>query len=52
MHDAVARWNHIHIFECGFCPFDEMEAIFIATVFNVTVFLECIRFKATILDSK
>ena len=47
VHNAVACWNHVHIFKRGFCPVDEMETVFVAAVFNFAVFAECVRVVAT-----
>ena len=43
VHNAVARRNHVHIFKCGFCPVDEVETVFVASVFDFAVFAEGIR---------
>ena len=52
MHDAVTRWNHVDVVERRFSPLDEVKAVSITTLFNVTVFLECIRIKAATLNSQ
>ena len=43
VHDAVTRRDHIDIFKRMLSPVDEMEAIFITTIFDGTVFFEGLR---------
>src|SRR5690606_34408484 len=43
VHDAVTGRNHVHVLERGAGPVDEMETVFVTTVFNGTVLLEGIR---------
>ena len=40
VHDAVARRNHVDVFKRGRAPVDEVETVFVAAIFDVTVFLE------------
>ena len=47
VHDAVARWNHVDIFKRRGTPVDEMETVFVAAVFNRTVFRKGIGVKTT-----
>ena len=52
VHDPVARRNHFHILEGQFAPLDEMEAVFIAPVFDGAVFLKGLRIVATALHGQ
>ena len=49
VHDAVARRNHLDIAEGLLGPVDEVEAVFIAPVFDGTVLGESIRIEAAAL---
>ncbi len=40
VHDAVARWNHLHILERALAPVDEVKAVFVTAVFDGTVLLK------------
>ena len=50
VHDAVAGRNHIDIIEGSFCPLDKVKTVFVAAIFNIAVFLECIGVSTTALD--
>ncbi|RMT58220.1 hypothetical protein ALP43_01621 [Pseudomonas azotoformans] len=52
VHDAVARRDHIDVLEGLFGPLDEVETVFVATVFNGAVFFEGLRIKTTGLDGQ
>ena len=43
VHDAVTGRNHVHVLERGLGPVDEMETVFVATVFDGAVLFERIR---------
>ena len=43
MHDPVARRDHVHVLERLLGPFDEVEAVFVAAVFDRAVFFERLR---------
>ena len=50
VHDAVTRRNHIDVFKGRFGPLNKVEAVFVTTVFNDTVFIKGIWIKATVLN--
>ena len=52
MHDAVARRNHVDVLERELGPVDEVEAIFVATIFDRAVLRERIRIEAAALDGE
>ena len=52
MQDAVARWDHVNVFERLFGPVDEVETILVATVFNGAIFFKCVRVEATTFNRK
>ena len=52
VHDAVAGRDHVHILERGARPVDEVEAVFVAAVFNGAVFLEGFRVEAAALHGQ
>ena len=52
VHDAVAWRDHVDVLEGLFGPLDKVETVFVATVFNGTVFFEGLRVKATGLDGQ
>jgi hypothetical protein len=49
VHDAVARRDHVDVLERLLGPVDEVEAVFVATVFDGAVLLERLRVEATAL---
>ena len=49
MHDAVARRDHVHVGKCFLGPLDEVEAIFVAAVFDRAVLGKSIGVKAAAL---
>ncbi|MNZ56608.1 hypothetical protein D3C78_745560 [compost metagenome] len=52
VHDAVARLDHIDVLERLLGPVDEMEAVFVATVFDGAVLVKGLRVEATALDGQ
>ncbi len=52
MQDAVARRNHVDVLERLLGPVDEVEAVFVATVFDGAVLLECVGIESTALDGQ
>ena len=52
VHDAVARRDHVDVLERLFGPVDEVETVFVATVFDGAVLLERLRIEATALDGQ
>ena len=52
VHDAVAGWDHLNIFERTLRPIDEMKTIFVATIFNRAIFCKRIGIKATAFDGE
>ena len=52
VHDAIARRYDLNVLERFFRPVDEMEAIFVAAVFNGPVFFESVGVKPTALNSQ
>ena len=52
MHDAVTRRDHVHVFKRLFGPVNKVEAVFVTTIFNRTVFFKCLRIKATAFNSQ
>ncbi|MNM79463.1 hypothetical protein D3C81_913920 [compost metagenome] len=52
MHDAVARRNHIDVLEGQLGPVDEVEAVFVAAVFDGAVLGERIRIKTTAFNGQ
>ena len=47
VHDAVARRDHIHVLERLLGPVDEVETVFVATIFDGAVLGERVRIEAT-----
>ena len=45
MHDAVARWDDVHIVKGRLGPVNEMETVFIPSLFDCAVFFESIFFE-------
>ena len=43
VHDAVTGRDHVNILERSLGPLDKVKAVFVTTVFNLTVLAECIR---------
>ncbi|MCY1262184.1 hypothetical protein D9M70_104640 [compost metagenome] len=52
VHDAVARRDHVDVLERLLGPVDEVETVFVATVFDGAVLLERFRIEATALDGQ
>ncbi len=52
MHDAVARLDHVDVLERLLGPVDEVEAVFVAAVFDGAVLLEGLRVVTTALDGQ
>ena len=52
VHDPVARRDHVDVLERALRPVDEVEAVFVATVFDGAVLLEGVRIEATALDGE
>ena len=52
VHDAVAGRYHVDVLESLFGPLDKVETVFIATVFDGTVFLERVRVETTGFDGQ
>ena len=52
MHDAVAGRDHVHVFERGLGPVDEVETVIVSTVFNLTVLLERVLLKTGVLHGQ
>jgi hypothetical protein len=47
VHDAVAGRNHVHVLEGLLGPVDEVEAVFVAAVFDGAVLFERLRVETT-----
>jgi hypothetical protein len=47
VHDAVARRDHVDVLERLLGPVDEVEAVFVAAVFDGAVLLERLRIETT-----
>ena len=52
MHDAVAGRDHVDVVERELGPVDEVEAIFVAAIFDGAVLLKGLRVEATALDGQ
>jgi hypothetical protein len=52
VHDAVAWRDHVDVLERLLGPVDEVKTVFVATVFDGTVLLECLRIETTALDGQ
>ncbi len=52
MHDAIARRDNLDILKGPFCPLDEVETIFIASILNGSVLGEGVLVIAIELDSQ
>ncbi len=52
MHDAVACGDHVHVGEGLLGPLDEVEAVLVAALFDVAVFLKGIRIEAAALHGQ
>ena len=52
VHDAVAGRNHVNVFKGLFCPVNKMEAIFVSSIFDSTVFFKRVRIETATLDGQ
>ncbi|MGF6552072.1 hypothetical protein QFZ96_007208 [Paraburkholderia youngii] len=52
MQDAVARRNHIDVAERALGPVDEVEAVFVAAVFDRAILRERLRIETAALDGE
>ena len=43
VHDAVTGRDYIYIFKRSLSPLNEVKPVFVTTVFNIAIFLKCIR---------
>ena len=48
VHDAIARWDHIHILKGCLGPVNEVKTVIVAAVFDGAVFLESVFFKSRV----
>ena len=52
MHDAVARWNNIYVLKGSSCPIDEVETVIVAAIFNRSVLVKSVAFKAGMFNGQ
>ena len=50
MHDAIARWDDIDVFECGLGPINKVKSVVVAAIFNEAVLRESIFFITRVLN--